>query len=106
MKNQSGKSGAIGESNQASDHVLYVRLITRSTMYEKAPFHWTAILLRSWRSQNFSKIIPNCRGSVDSHKVWGLGASSTLPLRFYNVSVTLLLRPQYANEDSATLSLR
>ena len=25
----------------------------------------------------------NRRGSVDCHTIWGLGASSTLPLRFY-----------------------
>ena len=50
-----------------------------------------------------SKIIPNRRGSVDSHTIWGLDASSTL---FYYASVTLLLRSHYDNEDLATLSLR
>ena len=54
----------------------------------------------------FSKSIPNRRGSVDSHTIWGLYASSTLPLRFYYASVTLLLRSHYDNEDLATLSLR
>ena len=70
------------------------------------PLHWTAIPLRSWRSRIFSKIIPNGRGSVDSHTIWGLNASSTLPLRFYYASVTLLLRSHYDNEDMAALSLR
>ena len=41
---------------------------------------------RSWRSRIFSKIIPNRRGSVDSHTIWGLDASSTL-----YASTTLLL---------------
>ena len=70
------------------------------------PFHWTAIPLRSWRSRIFSKKFPNCRGSVDSHTILGLDASSTLPLRFFYASVTLLLRPHHDNEDLATLSLR
>ena len=35
----------------------------------------------------------------------GFDASSTLPLRFYYASVTLLLRSHYDNEDPATLSL-
>ena len=70
------------------------------------PFHWTAIPLRSWRSRIFSKIIPNRRGSVDSHTSWGLDASSTLSLRFYYASITLLLRSHYDNENLATLSLR
>ena len=70
------------------------------------PFHWTAIPLRSWRSRIFSKIIPNRRGSVDRHTIWGLDASSTLPVRFYYASVTLLLRSHYDNENLATLSLR
>ena len=83
-------------------------------------FHWTAFPLRSWRSRSFSKIIPNRSRSVDSHTVWGLHASSTLALRFYYASVTLLprcsrlccviiarlLRSRYDNEDTATLSLR
>ena len=72
----------------------------------KPPFHWTAIPLRSWRSRIFSKIIPNRRGSVASHTIWGLDASSTLPLRFYYASATLLLRSHYDNEDLTTLSLR
>ena len=70
------------------------------------PFHWTAIPLRSWRSRIFSRIIPNRRGSVDSHTSWGLDASRTLSLRFYYASATLLLRSHYDNEDLATLSLR
>ena len=70
------------------------------------PFHWTAIPLRSWRSRIFSKIIPNCRGSVDCHTIWGLDASSTLPPRFYYASVTLLLPSRYDTEDPTTLSLR
>ena len=69
----------------------------------KPRFHWTAIPLRSWRSRIFSKIIPNRRESVDSHTIWGLNASSTLPLRFYYASVTLLLRSHYDNEDLTTL---
>ena len=83
-------------------------------------FHWTTFPLRSWRSRSFSKIIPNRSRSVDSHTIWGLHASSTLPLRFYNASVmllprysrfgcvviALLLRSRYDNEDPAMLSLR
>ena len=69
-------------------------------------FQWTPIPLRSWRPSIFSKIIPNRRRSVDSHTIWGLGASSTLPLRFFYASVTLLLRSHYDNEDLTTLSLR
>ena len=83
-------------------------------------FHWTAFSLRSWRSRGFSKIIPNYSRSVDSHTIWELHASSTLPLRFYYASVmllsrcsrfgcvviVLLLRSRYDNEDPATLSLR
>ena len=82
--------------------------------------HWAAFPLRSWRSRSFSKIIPNRSRSVDSHTIWGLHASSTLPLRFYYASVTLLprcsrfgcvviallIRSRYDNEDPATLSLR
>ena len=70
------------------------------------PFPWTAIPLRSWRSSIFSKMIPNRRGSVNSHTIWGLDTSSTLPLRFYYASVTLLLLSRYDNEDLVTLSLR
>ena len=66
------------------------------------PFHWTAIPLRSWRSRIFSKIIPNRRGSVDSHTIWGLHASTTPLLRFRYA----VLRSLYDNEDLATLSLR
>ena len=83
-------------------------------------FHWTKFPLRSWRSRSFSKIIPNRSRSVDSHTIWGLHASSTLLLCFYNTSVTLLphcsrfgcvviallLRSRYDNEDPTTLSLR
>ena len=83
-------------------------------------FHWTTFPLHSWRSRSFSKITPNRSRSVDSHTIWGLHSSSTLPLRFYNASVrllprcsrfgcvviALLLRPLYDNEDPATLSLR
>ena len=75
-------------------------------LYLTPPFYWTAIPLRLWRSQNFSKIIPNRRGLVDNHTIWGIDASSTLPLRLNYDSVTLLLRPQNDNEDPATLSLR
>ena len=71
-------------------------------MFVKPPFHWTAIPLRSWRSRIFSKIIPNRRGSVDSHTILDL----TLPVRFYYASATLLLRSHYDNEDLTTLSLR
>ena len=75
-------------------------------MLTPPPFHWTAIPLRSWRSRFFSKT--DRRESVDSHTILGLAASSTLPLRFYYASVTLLLhvRSHYDNEDLATLSLR
>ena len=72
----------------------------------KTPFHWTAIPLRSWRSNIFSKIIPNRRGSVDSHTIWGLDVSSTLPLRLHYASATLLLWSKYDNEDLTTLSQR
>ena len=72
----------------------------------KPPFHWTAIPLRLWRSRIFSKVIPNRRGSVVNHTIWGLDASSTLPLCFYYASATLLLRSHYDNEDLVTLSLR
>ena len=79
-------------------------------------FHWTAFPLRSWRSRSFSKIIPNRSRSVDS-QIWGLHASSTLPLCFYYASVSLLprcsrfgcvviallLQSRYDNEDPATL---
>ena len=58
--------------------------------------------------------------AAESHTIWGLHASSTLPLRFYNASVTLLprcsrfgcvviaflLRSRYDNEDPVSLSLR
>ena len=95
--------------------------LRKTTIYLLIPtFHWTAFSLRSWRSRGFSKIIPNRSRSVDSHTIWGLHASSTLPLRFYYASVTLLprcsrfgcvviallLRSRYDNEDPATLSLR
>ena len=73
------------------------------------PFHWTAIPLRSWRSRIFSKIIPNRRGSVDSHTIWGLDASSTLPLRCcYDPTSTMKiwLRLVYANGDVAATLLR
>ena len=71
-----------------------------------APFHWTVIHLHSLRSWIFSKIIQNRRETVDNHSIWGLGASSTLPLRFYYDSVALPLRSHYDNEDPATLNLR
>ena len=75
-------------------------------LFLKPPFHWTAIRLRPWRSRIFSKIIPNRRGSVDSDAIWKLDASSTLPLRFYYASATLLLRSHYDIEELVTLSLR
>ena len=87
-------------SNRTSDQTPRIKCLA------KPPSHWTAIPLRSWRSRIFSKIIPNHRGSVDSHTILGLDASSTLPLRFYYASVTLLLRFHYDDEDLATLSLR
>ena len=68
------------------------------------PFHWTAIPLRSWRNRIFSKIIPNRRGSVDNHTIWGLDTSSTLPLRFcYDPTTTMKmqLRLVYADGDAA-----
>ena len=79
-------------------YVLYQLLIPT--------FHWTTFPLRSWRSRSFSKIIPNRSRSVDSHTIWGLHASSTLPLRFHYASITLLLRCCRAAHDSAALSLR
>ena len=91
---------------RSSLYILRGGDITRLTPPPPTPFNWTAIPLRSWRSRVFSEIIPNRRGSVDSHMIWGLEASSTLPLYFYYASVTLLLRSHYDNEDLATLSLR
>ena len=70
------------------------------------PFPWMAIPLRSWRSRIFSKIIPNRRGSVDSHKIWGSDASSTLPLRFYYASITLPLRCCYDPNTTMKIWLR
>ena len=70
--------------------------------YFRPTFNWTAFPLRSWRSRSFSKIIPNRSRSVDSHTIWGLHASSTLPLRFYYAS----LRCCRASHDSVALSLR
>ena len=67
------------------------------------PFHWTTIPQRSWRSRIFSKIIPNRRGSrVGSQTIWGLAASSTLPLRFYNASLTPLL---HLYDPTTTMSM-
>ena len=43
---------------------------------------------------------------IAAKAIWGLDASSTLPLRFYYASVMLLLRFHYDNVDLATLSLR
>ena len=71
-------------------HVPLLKIICILTTHPT--FHWTAIPLRSWRSRIFSKIIPNRRGSVDNHTIWGLGASSTLLLRFRYASVTTTLR--------------
>ena len=62
------------------------------------PFHWTAILLRSWRSRIFSKIIPNRRGSVDCH--------TTLPVRFHYASTTLPLRSCYDPTTTMKIWLR
>ena len=58
--------------------------------------------LCSWRYRIFSKIIPNLRGSIDSHIFGDL----MLPVRFHCASTTLLLRSHYDNEDLTTLSLR
>ena len=58
---------------------------------------------RSWRSRIFSKTIPNRRGSVDNHTI---DASSTLPLRFYYASVTLLLRSCYDPTTTMKIWLR
>ena len=72
-------------------------------------FHWTAIPLRSWRSRIFSKIIPNRRGSVDSHTIWGVDASTTLPLRCcYDPTTTIKiwLRLVYADGGVAAALLR
>ena len=73
------------------------------------PFHWTAIPLRSWRSRIVSNIIPNRRGSVDSHTIWGLDASTTLLLRFRYAAATTMkiwLRLVYADGDVAATLLR
>ena len=70
---------------------LPLRPLQGGCSYLKPPFHWTANLLRSWRSSIFSKIIPNRCGSVDSHMIWGLDASSTLPIRFYYAATTIPL---------------
>ena len=71
------------------------------------PLHWTAIpLLRSWRSRIFTKIIPNRRWTVDSHSIWGLDASSTLPVRFQNASTTLPLRCCYDPTTTMKIWLR
>ena len=68
-----------------------------------APFHWTVIHC----DHGFSlKLFKNRRGTIDNHSIWGLGASSTLPLRFYYDYVALPLRSHYDNEDPATLNLR
>ena len=67
------------------------------------PFHWTEIPPRYWRSQIYSKKIPNRRGSVDNHTIWRLGASGTLPLRFYYASATLLLRSHYTMKNRLRL---
>ena len=80
-----------------------------SKTYLKPPFHWTAIPLRSWRSRIFSKIIPNRRGSVGNHTIWGLDLSSTLPLRCcYDPTTTMKiwLRLVYADGDVAATLLR
>ena len=81
----------------------------KALLWSKTPFHWTAIPLRSLRSRIFSKIIPNRRGSVDSHTIWGLDASSTLPLRCcYDPTTTMKiwLRLVYADGDVAATLLR
>ena len=64
----------------------------------KPPFHWTAFRLRSWQSRIFSKIIPNRRGSVDSHL--------TLPVRFHYTSTTLPLRCCYDPYTTMKIWLR
>ena len=73
------------------------------------PFHWTAIPLRSWWFRIFSKIIPNRRGSVDSHTNWGLAfqyASTTLLLRCcYDPTSTMKILV-YADGDVAATLLR
>ena len=75
-------------------------------MYLKPPFHWTAIPLRLWWSRIFSKIIPNLRGSVDSHTIWGHDASSRLPVRFCYASATLPLRCCYDPTTTMKIWLR
>ena len=70
------------------------------------PFHWTAISLRSWRSQIFSKTIPNRRRSIANHTIWGHDAYSTLPLRFYYASTTLLLHFCYDPTTTMKIQLR
>ena len=74
---------------------LFSYRVAFASCVSRPAFHWTKILLRSWLSRIFSKSIPNCRGSVDKHMIWGLDASSTLLLRFHFASTTLHLRSCY-----------
>ena len=77
--------------------------------YLNPQFHWTAFRLRSWRSRIFSKFFPNRRGSVDRQTLWGLDATSTLPLRCcYDPTTTMKiwLRLVYADGDVAATLLR
>ena len=62
-----------------------------------------AIPLHSWRSRVFSKIIPNHRGSVDSHTGFG---DLTLPVCFHYASTTLPLRCCYDPTTTMKIWLR
>ena len=72
----------------------------------KPRFKWTAFRLRSWRSRIFSKIIPNRRGSVDSHLTLPTYASTTLLLRSHYTTMKIWLRLVYADGDVAATLLR
>ena len=84
-------------------------------------FHRTAIPLRSWRSQNFSKNSKSPRKRRQPHDIGGGGggglmlsvrvhyASTTLPLRFcYDPTTTMKIRLRlvYADGDAAATLLR
>ena len=91
------------------DRAMMLTELDDSTGRRSRLFHWTAIPLCSWRSQIFSKIFPNRRGSVDNHTIWGLDASSTLLLRIcYDPTTTMKIRLRlvYADGDAATTLLR
>ena len=85
--------------NNSANHISNQEVIVSNPPPPPPPprFHWTAIPLRSWRSRIFSKIIPNRRGSVDSH---------TLPVRFQYASTTLPFRCCYDPTTTMKIWLR